>query len=35
MKSLVLEIPGDVADAMRLPDGEKPARVGLELAIPV
>jgi predicted HTH domain antitoxin len=33
MKSLVLEIPGDVADAMRLPDGEKPARVRLELAI--
>ena len=33
MKSLVLEIPGKVADAMRLPDGEKSERLHLELAI--
>ena len=33
MKSLMLEIPGDVADAMRLPDGEKSERLRLELAI--
>ena len=33
MKSLVLEIPAEVAEAMRLPDNEKSARLRLELAI--
>ena len=33
MKSLMLEIPGDVADAMRLPEGEKSERLRLELAV--
>lgn len=32
-KSLTLEIPGDVADALRLPDVEKVQRLRLELAI--
>jgi predicted HTH domain antitoxin len=33
MKALVLEIPGDVAGAMRLPEGEKSERLHLELAV--
>jgi predicted HTH domain antitoxin len=32
-KSLTLEIPGDVADALRLPDLEKVQRLRLELAV--
>lgn len=32
-KPLTLEIPGDVADALRLPDMEKIQRLRLELAI--
>jgi predicted HTH domain antitoxin len=32
-KSLTLEIPGDVADAIRLPDLEKVQRLRLELAV--
>ena len=33
MKPLVLEIPGEVVEAMRLPDDEKSPRARLELAI--
>jgi len=32
-KSLTLEIPGDVADALRLPDMEKVQRLRLELSV--
>jgi len=32
-KSLTLEIPGDVADALRLPDLEKVKRLRLELSV--
>jgi predicted HTH domain antitoxin len=32
-KSLTLEIPGEVVDALRLPDVEKTQRLRLELAI--
>ena len=32
-KSLTLEIPGDVADALRLPDLEKVQRLRLELSV--
>jgi predicted HTH domain antitoxin len=32
-KSLTLEIPGDIADALRLPDLEKVQRLRLELSI--
>ena len=32
-KSLTLEIPGDVADALRLPELEKVQRLRLELAV--
>lgn len=32
-KSLTLEIPNEVADALRLPDAEKAQRLRLELAI--
>jgi predicted HTH domain antitoxin len=32
-KSLTLEIPGDVADALRLPDVEKVQRLRLELSV--
>ena len=32
-KSLTLEIPGDVADALRVPDLEKVQRLRLELAV--
>jgi predicted HTH domain antitoxin len=32
-KSLTLEIPGDVADVLRLPELEKVQRLRLELAV--
>ena len=32
-KALILEIPGDVADALRLPDLEKAQRLRLELSV--